>query len=135
MNILCAAGSTTEYSQLEGECRKALEDEIIRLWRLAGRFASTAKESVLSTDYEIIFFVPGSKFDQGTAHGQGAEIPRGREVFDKDIRVSCTTELGLKRTTNVSKPGGTLNDILDTVVVSKATILFEHEISEYVRPL
>ncbi|KAI5116126.1 hypothetical protein M0805_004506 [Coniferiporia weirii] len=116
--VLRAAGADFASSQMsDGQ----LKEDLTRLWELASSLAEKMKESVLSTDYKLIFIQPGSGFNEDFAQSQGSVEGRSQ--------VLCTTELGLVRVTNAQKAEGALSE-LETRVMSKSTVIFKHEIEE-----
>jgi len=123
--ILYCAGATLGSNELLDLGRKKLGDDINRLWFSAAQLAIKAKESVLSTDYEVIVVSPGSDFDSSLAQSQGSQGQKSRSSSGK---ILCTTDLGLRRSTSSPKQGNSTKDGLDKVVTMKATIVFEQEV-------
>lgn len=123
--ILYCAGATLGSSELVELCRKKLGDDVNRLWHSAAQLAMKTKESVLSTDYEVIIIPPGSDFDSSIAQSQGSQ---GQKARSSSGKVLCTTDLGLIRSTSSPKQGNPTKSGLDKVITMKATIVFEHEI-------
>ncbi|KAI5115042.1 hypothetical protein M0805_009936 [Coniferiporia weirii] len=104
-----------------GDKENQINGDLARIWELVGSLAEKMKESVLSTDYRLIFIHPGSNFNENIAQSQGSVEGRSQ--------VLCTTELGLMRVTNVQKAEGALSE-LETRVMSRSTVIFKHEIEK-----
>ncbi|KAH8110518.1 hypothetical protein DFH11DRAFT_1620197 [Phellopilus nigrolimitatus] len=117
IDILRASGA--QFNSSPQSSKEQLRGDLERLWRQAATIAEKTKESILSTDYKLIFVRPGDDFDDRIAKAQG-------EVKERS-RILCPTELGLMRVTGNEKPGGGSGQ-LERSVISKATVIFEHEI-------
>jgi len=101
-------------------------EKVNAMWRNVEAFAQKIREGIHSADYELMFVTPGDKFDSSWMRGQGASARKGRGK-NNDWRVLCTTDLGLRRITNNGKAGDT-SPKLDTEIVNKAAVIFEHEL-------
>lgn len=123
--ILYCAGATQSVPELVELIRNKLEQDIDRLWQSAAQLAKKVKESVLSTDYEVVLIPPGTEFDSTLAQSQGSQGQKSKSTSGK---VLCTTDLGLRRSTSAPKQGNNGRGCIEVVVTSKATVVFEHEI-------
>ena len=92
------------------------------------RFAEKIREQVLSTDYDVLYVPPLSEFDTNVMKTQGP-APKGKSL--KNAKVLCTTELGLLRRTNRAKAGDGKGQGVETEYMSKATVIFEHEMEGF----
>lgn len=104
---------------------------VATLWKTAEAFVQKIREHVHSTDYELLFVHPGLAFDSSIMRAQGSPAPlsgknKKDKAEEKGWTVLCTTDLGLRRITNRSKPGESAR--VDREVMSKAVVIFEHEV-------
>ncbi|THH05880.1 hypothetical protein EW145_g4480 [Phellinidium pouzarii] len=88
--------------------------------QIAGVQASESNTEQLKGDLERLWNLP---FEERIAKSQGHGDVKGTSP------VLCSTELGLMRVTNIGTPGGAPHK-LEEQVISKATVIFEHEIAQ-----
>lgn len=129
--ILQVSGVPSVLSDVMNQCRVELGADIDILWKLAGKCAEKVKESVFSTEYEVLLVEPGSIFDRNLGENRG---PRLHEAAYRGARVLCTTHLGLQGFTKVASPDDPYKDKLIRNVISKATVVFDHEIAAILAP-
>jgi len=127
--ILHLAGAPGQMSELVASCQAKFGDSIERLWVSAAQMGEKMKESVLSTDYELVYLKAGSSFDNRVAQNQASRLKAGKKTKEKVPRVLCTSDLGLQRTANLAKPGESKGRV-ETALMLKAMVIFESEMDD-----
>lgn len=130
--ILLIAGlympKSKEDDRLLEFVKSCVGQSVDNLWHTSEAFAQKARESIQSADYELIFVPAGEKkCDSSVMRAQGPQQRKHEMAEHKDWRVLCTTDLGLQRITSKVKPGDDMSK-LDIEVLSKAVVIFEHEL-------
>ena len=127
--VMVIAGVSDNMGKLIHYCETFIGESLNLLWDVAISFAETLREHVFSTDYVVLHVFPQADFNPSTMTIHGS---KNEEVLEDNVPVLCSVELGLKRETNVSKPGETVTtgSRVKTDVIVKNVVLFEREMEQ-----
>ncbi|OJA20120.1 hypothetical protein AZE42_04093 [Rhizopogon vesiculosus] len=102
-NIMLAAGCSASPDVLRASAEKKLSDRIVLLFKLATQLKKIIMEEITSTDLRTVTISGGVVYSAEVmedAYVDGDPAPSG-------VRVLCTTNLGLNRTTRLATSGET----------------------------
>ncbi len=126
--VLLVAGVHTDLTRLQKYCEHCVGDSLQVMWSVALQYAETLKERVFSTDYCVTCIVSDDEnvYDPNYMRTRGSTIQSGQIV--PEGKVSCTVELGLRRTTNLAKPGEPAKGRVRTDVIIKPVVILDYKL-------
>jgi len=125
--VLLIAGVHIDLSKLQNYCDHCVGDSVKVMWTVVFQYAEKLKERVFSTDYTVTSFFAQSDYDPSVMKTQGSSTLD--ENKDAPVgKVLCTTELGLRRDTNLAKPGESGKGQMKTDVIVKSVVIFDQEL-------
>lgn len=101
--VLLIAGVHNDLAKLQKYCEQCIGDSMKVMWTVALKYAEKLKEHIFSTDYTLVSFFARSEYDPSVMKMQGSILDKTKKA--PEGKVLCTTELGLRRDTNLAKPG------------------------------
>jgi len=116
--IMIAAGCSASPDVLRSSAEKNLSDKIVLLFKMATQLKKSVMEEITSADLRMVIVasgVPYSEEEMEDAYVDGDPATHG-------VRVLCTTDLGLSRTTRLATSG---DRQLDTKLFLKPKVALE----------
>lgn len=124
--VLLIAGVHSDLVKLQKYCEHCVGDSMRVMWTVALQYAEKLKERIFSTDYSVISFFARSEYDPNVMKMQGSILDKNKKA--PEGKVLCTTELGLRRDTNLAKPGESAKGQVKADIIVKSVVIFDREL-------
>lgn len=124
--VLLIAGVHSDLTKLQKYCEHCVGDSMKVMWTVALQYAEKLKERIFSTDYSLVSFFARSEYDPSVMKMQGSILDKNKKA--PEGKVLCTTELGLRRDTNLAKPGEPAKGQVKADIIVKSVVIFDREL-------